>query len=75
MKRCPRCGIKKPNSEFYKDWTGKNGLSSYCRICAKNYQMDRRGRNRIQDLKPDLADRLLEPTYKTKRPILEDHLL
>lgn len=34
-KRCPKCGDTKSRSEFYKDRTTADGLSTYCQICKK----------------------------------------
>jgi hypothetical protein len=34
-KRCPRCQVTKPCSEFHKDARNKDGLYAYCKECNK----------------------------------------
>lgn len=34
MKKCTKCGIEKQTTEFHKDKIKKDGLRSYCKICA-----------------------------------------
>jgi hypothetical protein len=34
LKRCYKCGIEKPKSEFYKDKTTRDGLSNKCKSCS-----------------------------------------
>lgn len=42
MKRCTKCGVEKPFSEYYNDRAKKDGLHSQCKSChsvrAKAYQ-------------------------------------
>ena len=33
MKKCTRCGVQKPKSEFYKEKRGRDGLRSRCKQC------------------------------------------
>lgn len=33
MKTCPRCGIEKPETEFYRNKRLRGGLSTYCKTC------------------------------------------
>ncbi|AGM12341.1 HNH endonuclease [Mycobacterium phage PegLeg] len=35
-KRCPRCGVEKDCSEFYKNARRKDGLQPYCKRCHKD---------------------------------------
>jgi len=35
MKKCTKCGIEKPLTEFYKDKTRKEGLEYLCKFCSK----------------------------------------
>lgn len=37
MKRCQRCGFEKPESEFGKNKSKKDGLTSYCKECITSY--------------------------------------
>jgi hypothetical protein len=43
MKTCPKCGLEKPDSSFYKKL---GGLSSSCKACAKLYSNDLKVRAR-----------------------------
>lgn len=40
-KTCPRCGDPKPAAEFYVDRRRRDGLSCYCKTCAREYDNDR----------------------------------
>ena len=45
MKKCTKCGVEKPLSEFYKNKSKKDGLQTRCKICdvlktRKKYQKD-----------------------------------
>lgn len=33
MKKCKKCGVEKPLSEFYKHKRTKSGVGSYCKVC------------------------------------------
>jgi hypothetical protein len=35
MKKCTKCGIQKPLSEFYKNKSKPSGFSSYCKFCGR----------------------------------------
>ena len=37
FKKCSSCGIEKDTSEFYKDISRKDGLTSRCKQCSKEY--------------------------------------
>ena len=41
MKRCPRCGETKPNSEFHRNRTRRDGLQIYCRLCRASIDHER----------------------------------
>ena len=41
-KCCCRCEKRKPTSEFYSDFSKKDGYSSYCRECLKAHVRERR---------------------------------
>lgn len=38
MKKCYKCEETKDSSDFYKDITSKDGLSSKCKICARTFK-------------------------------------
>lgn len=40
-RRCPTCCLTKPRGEFYKNLANKNGLSTWCRPCTREYQRTR----------------------------------
>jgi hypothetical protein len=41
MKRCLKCGIEKPLSEFYKNARGGGGLLAWCKDCVRRAQKKR----------------------------------
>lgn len=48
MKQCTKCGAEKPTSEFYKGSSRanyKDGLSPWCKACARDYQREQRQRD------------------------------
>jgi len=47
MKTCTKCGEMKPLSEFYKDKHSKDGLTSWCKACAREYRIANREKRRI----------------------------
>jgi len=49
-KRCPKCGEVKLVTEFTRNLTSTDGLSSYCRACARKEGEIRRNRNRERNL-------------------------
>jgi len=40
MKTCTRCGTEKPETEFYNQPGGKNGLKSECKECTLAYNAE-----------------------------------
>jgi len=43
-KRCSKCKIDKPLSEFYKDFRNPTGYQSWCKDCQKAYRLTEKGR-------------------------------
>ena len=43
-KRCPRCEIAKPVAEFHRNRRNSDGLTAYCRPCAKELAVEQRER-------------------------------
>jgi len=44
MKKCSKCKITKPSSEFHKDQSRSNNISYCCRLCRHSYHLLRRDR-------------------------------
>ena len=40
MKICTKCGKEKPETEFYKDSSRKDGLFLWCKTCKKEYDVE-----------------------------------
>lgn len=53
MKTCVKCGEVKPVTEFYKDASKRDGLSSYCKPCriASSDEWCRKNRDRVRFIK------------------------
>lgn len=45
VKRCNKCGEVKPSSDFRRNSKRKDGLSSTCKTCAKQYDAEYRHKN------------------------------
>ena len=37
MKKCPKCNLEKENLEFNKHSNTKDGLTSWCKVCVREY--------------------------------------
>ena len=46
LRRCTKCGIEKPLSEFYKDKQKKDGLRPDCKVCNTTQCVNRAKANR-----------------------------
>lgn len=44
MKTCTKCKVEKPEAEFNKDASKKDGLTSQCKSCAREYHMGNKDR-------------------------------
>jgi len=55
MKRCNRCHIDKPESEFYKDSHTPSGLRYYCKVCGRkiNNVYREKNPNKIKETKQE----------------------
>lgn len=55
---CPKCKAAKEEKEFGKDITKSNGVSSYCKVCKKNWRSEHRKDNpevyKVIDFRNDL---------------------
>lgn len=58
MKKCSKCEVIKPHTEFYKGTSSKDGLYSYCKSCTKI---------RAQKYYSDNADELIAYTKSWKQ--------
>lgn len=56
MKRCPKCGQLKHETDFYKDTTRVNGLAAYCKVCKDKLTYNRR--RKIYNPKPKPAPKV-----------------
>lgn len=45
MKKCNKCGLKKPLNEFHKYSRNRDGLSHQCKTCVRAYQAKWRQKN------------------------------
>lgn len=63
MKRCPKCGLTKPTSEFYGNRSARDGLSAWCKECTK---ADARPRSaaRYRDNRQEMLAKMREPNRK-----------
>lgn len=67
-KACPRCHEDKDPSEFYRSAAAVDGLSSYCKLCAKAYRLEWEGQNLTPERKREYQQRFREahPGYGTQ---------
>jgi len=63
MKKCSKCGIEKPLTEFYKDNRNKDGHRGHCKSCVKKY----RAENPEKFAKRDAEYRAKNPEKIAKR--------
>lgn len=42
VKRCSRCNIEKPLTEYYRQARGKDGLQGYCKLCKRELRAEYR---------------------------------
>lgn len=47
-RKCPRCGVTRAASAFYRDRTTKSGLVCLCKDCGRAYQKEYRAKNKEQ---------------------------
>lgn len=59
MKRCPRCAETKPLTEFHKNPSRKDGVSSVCKPCRRLYDHERyeRLQQRLIAYRPQRSER------------------
>ena len=48
IKKCSRCGTVKKAEHFYKDSSGKGGLTSKCKICIREYGRSYNEKNKVR---------------------------
>ena len=64
MKKCTKCGTKKPLTEFNKDKTKKDGLKSNCKTCRTQYRAEN---------KEKIAEQQVKYRAQNKEKISERH--
>lgn len=64
MKRCTKCNIEKPTSEFSKDKQKKDGLRSSCKACKKAYDKAYVENNKEKKYASNKAWNETNPNYK-----------
>ncbi len=45
VRRCTKCGVSKPLTDFHKEGRSKTGLQRWCKPCANKYRRDRHNNN------------------------------
>src|SRR5712691_881632 len=72
MRRCSRCGLTKPASEFHRNTRRRDGLQAYCKACRKVLDRERylRTRARVAERRRSFQHRRAEwlRELKTDRP-------
>jgi hypothetical protein len=66
IKKCTKCGVEKPFSDFNKDKRTKTGLRSECNSCRKQ-----RGRKYFQNNKEKIAEAARQYRQKNKEKLAE----
>lgn len=49
MKKCNKCGVVKPKDHFHKQSRQKDGLSSWCKDCCREYKQQNKEKSREYD--------------------------
>jgi len=44
MKKCTKCGNKKPHKQFSKNKNSKDGLHAWCKNCCREYNQSKKGK-------------------------------
>lgn len=70
MKTCTKCNCSKPLSEFFKESRGKDGLTTQCKSCKKEYLQ-----NWVKDNKDKKAKTNASWYYKSKHNISYEEFL
>ena len=58
MKRCYKCQVEKPHSEFWKGKNKTDGLASYCKPCANESSLDAKSRYRYGLSRAEINERV-----------------
>ena len=80
MKKCNCCGLEKDESEFFRDKSKKDGLTSFCKVCKKAYDIKYRASHADKlseygkKYRAEHSDELLK-YHKKYREINKDTLL
>ena len=62
MKKCTKCGIEKPLTEFHKNKNRKDGLKFHCKQCCRKYQNENKQqqRERMKNWRSQNKERIKE---------------
>ncbi len=66
-KRCSKCGLSKPRTEFYQEKKARDGLHAWCKKCSADYDTSPARRKYGREWKRKQAR--LDPTFYKKRHI------
>jgi hypothetical protein len=62
MKTCSKCKIEKPETEFHKDKSRKDGLNHNCKVCVKEHQQQSE-RRKLRQRAYDQAHRAIHREF------------
>lgn len=64
-KLCRKCGLAKPQLEFYAHRGTKDGRANYCRACSREDARRRRA-GRLEEIRRDSARRHADPAFRAR---------
>lgn len=70
MKKCSKCNIEKELSEFSKDKSRKDGLTSYCKACHNQYRLENSDKIKKYRLENSERLKLYRKNYNKNRGVI-----